>query len=129
MSTTLSPKSAAESATLPKTMRAIVKEKAAPGLVLREVPVPQIGPNDLLIKIEATSICGTDLHIYNWNDWAQNRIKPPLVIGHECCGRVVAVGSARSVEDACPDSDRDPGPGSVTSSSRIATIGPQGRSE
>ena len=94
MSTTMTPRSAAESATLPKTMRAIVKEKAAPGLVLREVPVPQIGPNDLLIKIEATSICGTDLHIYNWNDWAQNRIKPPLVIGHECCGRVVAVGSA-----------------------------------
>lgn len=94
MSTTLTPKSQAPGATIPRTMRAILKEKAAPGLVLREVPVPTIGPNDVLIRIEATSICGTDLHIYNWNDWAENRIKPPLVIGHECCGRVVAEGSA-----------------------------------
>jgi len=75
-------------------MRAIVKETAAPGLTLRESPVPEIGPNDVLLKIEATSICGTDLHIYNWNAWAENRIRPPLVIGHECCGRVVALGSA-----------------------------------
>lgn len=79
--------------TLPKTMRAIVKETAAPGLTLKEVPVPTIGPNDVLLKIEATSICGTDVHIYNWNEWAQNRIKPPLTIGHECCGRVVQLGS------------------------------------
>ena len=79
--------------TIPRTMRAILKEKAAPGLVLKEVPVPEIGPNDVLLRIEATSICGTDLHIYTWNDWAQNRIKPPLVIGHECCGRVVKRGS------------------------------------
>lgn len=91
---TLAPETAATApAAIPRTMRAILKESAAPGLVLREVPVPEIGPNDVLLKIEATSICGTDLHIYNWNDWAQNRIKPPLVIGHECCGRVVKLGT------------------------------------
>lgn len=80
--------------TIPATMRAIVKDQAAPGLTLKEVPVPAIGPNDVLLKIEATSICGTDLHIYQWNDWARNRIQPPLVIGHECCGRVVRIGDA-----------------------------------
>ncbi len=78
--------------TLPKTMRAVVKTRPGPGFELREVPVPQIGPRDVLIKVRATSICGTDLHIYRWDPWAQSRIKPPLIIGHEFCGDVVAVG-------------------------------------
>lgn len=75
-------------------MKAVLKDKAAPGLTLKEVPVPEIGPNDVLLKIEATSICGTDLHIFQWDDWSRNRIRPPIVIGHECCGRVVRLGSA-----------------------------------
>lgn len=79
---------------LPATMRAIVKTAPGAGFELREVPVPEVGPKDLLVKVRATSICGTDLHIYEWNQWAQGRIRPPLVIGHEFSGDVVAVGSA-----------------------------------
>jgi threonine 3-dehydrogenase len=73
-------------------MKAVVKPEQAPGLVLDEVPVPSIGPQDALIKVKATSICGTDLHIYKWDEWARRRIRPPLVVGHELCGYVAAVG-------------------------------------
>lgn len=76
-------------------MEALVKE-AAPGATLRSVPVPAIGPTDALIRVEAASICGTDLHIYRWDEWAQNRVHPPMVFGHEFAGRVVAIGSAAS---------------------------------
>jgi len=78
---------------IPKTMTALVKPAARPGLELREVPVPQIGPRDVLVKVETTSVCGTDLHIYKWDEWAQNRIKPPLGLGHEFAGAVVKVGA------------------------------------
>jgi len=76
-----------------KTMRALVKKKAEPGLWLDEVPVPSIGINDVLIKVLRTGICGTDVHIYNWDAWAQKTIPVPLVVGHEFVGRVVEVGS------------------------------------
>ncbi|MGY6588508.1 MAG: L-threonine 3-dehydrogenase [Wenzhouxiangella sp.] len=76
------------------TMRALVKAQAAPGVEMREVPVPKIGPNGVLIKLEKTAICGTDLHIYQWDDWAQRTIRTPLVIGHEFVGRIVELGSA-----------------------------------
>ena len=76
-----------------QTMLALVKESAAPGLAMREVPVPQPGPNDVLIKIKKTSICGTDVHIYNWDEWARAHIDPPLVIGHEFVGEIAALGS------------------------------------
>lgn len=75
-----------------KTMKAIVKTQAGPGLELKQVPIPEIGPCDVLIKTRAMSICGTDLHILNWDPWAANRLKPPLIVGHEFCGDVVAVG-------------------------------------
>src|SRR5689334_4065021 len=77
---------------MPETMQAIVKPQAAPGSELREVPRPEIGPNDVLVKVKVASICGTDLHIYEWDAWAQKRIRPPLVPGHEFCGTVAAVG-------------------------------------
>lgn len=76
-----------------KTMKALVKKYAKPGLWLDEVPVPEIGINDVLIKIQKTSICGTDVHIYNWDEWAQKTIPTPMVIGHEFVGRIHAVGS------------------------------------
>ncbi len=79
--------------TLPKTMRALVKPSAAPGMEMREVPVPAIGPTDVLIAVETASVCGTDLHIFHWDEWAQARIKPPYVPGHEFCGTVAAVGA------------------------------------
>src|SRR5882672_14473 len=76
-----------------KTMQALVKKKATEGLWLDEVPVPQIGINGVLIEILRTGICGTDLHIYEWDAWAQKTIPVPLVIGHEFVGAIVEVGS------------------------------------
>jgi len=76
-----------------KTMKAIVKKKAEPGLWLDEVPVPEIGINDVLIKIMKTAICGTDVHIYNWDAWAQKTIPVPMPVGHEFVGKVERVGS------------------------------------
>ncbi|HLR87951.1 MAG TPA: L-threonine 3-dehydrogenase [Wenzhouxiangella sp.] len=73
-------------------MRALVKPTAAPGLELQEVPVPRPGANEVLIKTEKTSICGTDLHIYQWDEWSRRTIQPPLVIGHEFVGRIVELG-------------------------------------
>ena len=74
-------------------MKALIKTAAGPGLTLGEVPIPEYGINDVLIKIEKTAICGTDVHIYNWDEWSQRTIQPPLVTGHEFVGRVAAVGS------------------------------------
>jgi threonine 3-dehydrogenase len=80
---------------MPKTMRAIRKLEAKPGLTLcTDVPVPQVGPHDVLIQVEAASVCGTDLHIYRWDEWSQHRIKPPLTLGHEFAGTVVEIGES-----------------------------------
>src|SRR5579864_3739985 len=75
------------------TMLAVVKPEAAPGAEVRQVKVPAFGRTDVLVKVKVASICGTDLHIYNWDRWAQNRIHPPLIPGHEFCGEVVAYGN------------------------------------
>ncbi len=74
------------------TMLAVVKPNPAPGAEIRQVKVPDIGLTDVLVKVDVASVCGTDLHIYNWDPWAQNRIHPPLIPGHEFCGHVAAVG-------------------------------------
>ncbi|MBX6320677.1 MAG: L-threonine 3-dehydrogenase [Rhodospirillaceae bacterium] len=73
-------------------MKALVKQKREPGLWLEEVPAPPVGPEDVLIKVRRSSICGTDLHIYNWDDWAQRTIPVPMTVGHEFVGTVVEVG-------------------------------------
>ena len=73
-------------------MRAIVKPSRGPGFQLTEVPVPVVGPDDVLIQVKATSICGTDLHIHDWDPWADAHVEPPLVVGHELCGIVVDRG-------------------------------------
>jgi len=75
-----------------ETMKALVKKYPKKGIWLEEVPIPEYGNNDLLIKIKKTAICGTDLHIYNWDEWAQRTIKTPMTIGHEFVGEVVAKG-------------------------------------
>ena len=75
-------------------MRAIRKNEAGPGLVLDELPVPTPEPDEVLIQIEAASICGTDLHINRWDQWSSERVHPPLTLGHELCGTVVAMGSS-----------------------------------
>ena len=74
-------------------MRAIAKLTPGPGLQLTEVPVPQPGINDVLIRIKKTSICGTDVHIYNWDAWAEKTIPAPMVVGHEFVGEIEQVGS------------------------------------
>ncbi|SPE23990.1 threonine 3-dehydrogenase, NAD(P)-binding [Candidatus Sulfotelmatomonas gaucii] len=81
-------------------MKALVKSKAAPGLWLEEIPEPGIGINDVLIRVRYTGICGTDVHIYEWDDWAQKTIHVPMTIGHEFVGKIVAVGS--NVNDFYP---------------------------
>jgi threonine 3-dehydrogenase len=77
---------------VPTRMQALLKSTPGPGAELADVPLPEIGPDDVLVKVLAASICGTDLHIFDWDGWAQRRIHPPLVFGHEFCGEVVAVG-------------------------------------
>ena len=74
-------------------MKALVKRNAEPGLWLEDVPRPEIGVNDVLIRVDRTGICGTDLHIYKWDDWARKTIPVPMVVGHEFVGEIVAVGS------------------------------------
>ncbi len=74
-------------------MKALVKRHSEQGLWLEEVPVPEIGINDVLIKINRTAICGTDMHIYNWDSWAQSTIPVPMVVGHEFVGEIVDIGS------------------------------------
>lgn len=77
-------------------MKALVKAKPEPGLTLTDWSDPQPGPEEVVVQVRATSLCGTDAHIYNWNEWASSRIQPPRVIGHEMCGEVVRVGQGVS---------------------------------
>ena len=81
-------------------MRALVKQDRGPGLVMTDVPEPEIGINDVLIRVDRTGICGTDLHIEEWNDWSERTVPVPLVIGHEFVGEVAEVGS--NVSDFAP---------------------------
>ncbi len=76
-----------------KTMKALVKSEFKPGLWLQEVPAPHAGLNDVLIRVHKTGLCGTDLHIYKWDAWAQQTIPVPMVVGHEFVGEVVEIGS------------------------------------
>ena len=92
-------------------MKALVKSKNEPGLWLEDVEKPKIGINDVLIRVLRTGICGTDLHIYQWDDWAQKTINVPMVIGHEFVGEIAEVGS--NVADFYPG-DIVSGEGHVT---------------
>ena len=74
-------------------MKALVKSKSEPGLWLDDVPTPEVGLNDVLIRVDRTGICGTDVHIYNWDEWARKTIPVPMVVGHEFVGEIVEVGS------------------------------------
>jgi threonine 3-dehydrogenase len=80
-------------------VKALVKAHKEPGLVVEDVPTPAIGRDDVLIRVLRTGVCGTDLHIYDWDGWAQANITPPLIIGHEFAGQIVALGS--EVQDLC----------------------------
>ena len=74
------------------TMRAVRKTRPEKGLVVEEIPIPTIGPEEVLVRVEAAGICGTDLHIWKWDSWSQQRIKTPLTLGHEFSGTVAAIG-------------------------------------
>ncbi len=77
-------------------MKALIKAEPTRGATLVDLPVPSIGPNDLLVRVQAAAICGTDNHIYDWTPWAQARLKLPMIFGHEYCGEVVEVGASVS---------------------------------
>jgi len=74
-------------------MKALVKAKAEPGIWMQDVPEPSYGPNDVLIRVKKTAICGTDMHIWHWDEWARRTIKVPMAVGHEYAGEIVALGS------------------------------------
>src|SRR3954465_4864351 len=74
-------------------MRALVKESKGPGIVLRDVPVPSCGPSDALIRVQYAGVCGTDLHIWEWDSWASGRLKPPVIVGHEFAGAIAQLGA------------------------------------
>ena len=74
-------------------MKALVKQSAGPGFVMKDVPEPTIRDDEVLIRVRRAGVCGTDVHIYEWDAWAQGRVKPPIVVGHEFAGEVVKVGS------------------------------------
>ncbi len=76
------------------TMQAVIKSQPAPGLELTRTPIPAPGPREVLVQVQATSICGTDIHIYNWDRWSQGRIRPPLIVGHEFAGVIIEAGDA-----------------------------------
>jgi threonine 3-dehydrogenase len=92
-------------------MKALVKSKPEPGIWMQDVPEPTIGPNDALIRVRRTAICGTDIHIYNWDEWSQRTVPVPMVTGHEFAGEVTEVGS--EVTGLKPG-DRVSGEGHVT---------------
>lgn len=74
-------------------MKALVKSKAEEGIWLEDIPLPEVGHNDVLVKVNKTAICGTDIHIYNWDDWARKTIPVPMAVGHEFAGEIVELGS------------------------------------
>src|SRR5947208_2305802 len=87
-------------------MRALLKESPGPGMALRDVPTPSCGVTDALIRVRHAGVCGTDLHIWEWDSWARNRLRPPVIVGHEFAGEFVQLG--RVAEAAGPRSVVDP---------------------
>ena len=75
-------------------MKALVKAEAAPGLVMRDEPVPEPGPTDVLIRVSKSAICGTDVHIWNWDEWSAKTVPVPMITGHEFCGEIVEIGAS-----------------------------------
>jgi threonine 3-dehydrogenase len=94
MNATTIPETQVRSGTRATTMKAIVKAKAGPGAEVQDVPVPSVGVGEVLLRVRRAGVCGTDLHIWNWDRWSQGRMKPPVTIGHEFVGEVVELGPA-----------------------------------
>ncbi|MGH7742732.1 MAG: L-threonine 3-dehydrogenase, partial [Candidatus Eiseniibacteriota bacterium] len=92
-STTAAPLEAAAARSQTRTMKAVVKTASGPGAQIREVPVPTCGPGELLLRVLRAGVCGTDLHIFEWDRWSQSRLKPPVTLGHEFVGEVLECGA------------------------------------
>jgi threonine 3-dehydrogenase len=92
-------------------MKALVKVKAAPGLTMQDIPRPEIGPTEVLIKVRKAAICGTDIHIFNWDDWSRRTVKVPTTLGHEFMGEIAELGSE---VDGFAVGDRVSGEGHLT---------------
>ena len=90
-------------------MKAVMKAEPAPGLVLRTVPDPTPAPGEVVLRVLATSLCGTDSHIYRWDDWASRRIHPPRILGHEMCGEIVAMRADGSQVEQLTDNQWEEG--------------------
>jgi threonine 3-dehydrogenase len=86
-------------------MRALVKESAGPGIVFRDVPIPPYGPSEVLIKVHHAGVCGTDLHIWEWDAWARSRLKPPVIVGHEFAGRISQLGEEAAASGLLAEGD------------------------
>jgi len=84
-------------------MRALVKARAEPGIWMERVPVPELGPDEVLIKVRRSAICGTDVHIFNWDQWAARTVPVPMVVGHEFVGEVAELGSSVTGYRLCID--------------------------
>lgn len=93
MAKTMAASKGVERPAIPETMQAVVKTRPARGATLVTTAVPTIRPDEVLVRVKATTVCGTDLHLYTWDPWSAGRVKPPLIIGHELAGEVVALGS------------------------------------
>jgi threonine 3-dehydrogenase len=87
-------------------MRALVKESPGPGIVLREVPIPRCGPSEALIRVQHAGVCGTDLHIWEWDSWASSRLKLPVIVGHEFAGEITQLGQEASAAGLLAVGDR-----------------------
>ena len=87
-------------------MRALVKEAPGPGMVLRDVPRPRIGANEVLIKVQHAGVCGTDVHIWEWDAWASARLRPPVVVGHEFAGTIAELGPEAAIGGLLSVGDR-----------------------
>jgi len=103
-------------------MRALIKPAAGPGLKLVERPRPTVGPDDVLIRVERAGLCGTDLHLEQWDDWAASVVKPPLVIGHEFFGEVVR---SAATSPRCRSARRPPAR-AMSCAGPAVTAGPDG---
>lgn len=80
-------------------VQAVIKPAPAPGFVIADLPEPTPGPNEVLLRVAAASVCGSDVHLYDWNSWARSRVRPPRVIGHEICGEVIGRGAGADLAD------------------------------
>ena len=103
-------------------MKALVKISPEKGIWMEEVPLPQVGTNDVLVKLHKTAICGTDLHIYLWDEWSQRTIKTPMTIGHEFVGEIVEIGPGKVLQGLVKRISRDMATGGIANQEQLEAL-------